>query len=228
MHGLHLKLLDATVPYDDATYNWNDGLSTEPSIVVDEDGTFTVDVFANNCEETQSSTVNYGPEFPLAFEGLICENQPNTILFEDEFQVIESVSWENGQNGFNVEVSESGYYPFTAIDILGCTQVDSLLAIARDDDPDLEIPNVFTPNGDGRNDVFQIQGDSLVFFELTVFDRWGRRVFETNEIYGTWDGTYTEGSGEAGGEDTFMYIVKYRDFCGLSDQALTGDVKVLR
>lgn len=221
-------VLNATVPYEDATYNWNDGLSSDPSLVVDEDGTFTVDVFANGCEESQSSNVNYGSEFPLGFEALICEGQPNTILFEDDFEVIESLSWENGQNGFSVEVSESGYYSFTAIDVLGCNQVDSLLAIARDDDPNLEIPNVFTPNGDGRNDVFQIQGDSIVFFELTVFDRWGRHVFETDEIYGTWDGTYTEGSGKAGGEDTFMYILKYRDFCDRSVQSLAGDVKVLR
>ncbi len=221
-------LLDATVPYDDATYNWNNGLSTESSIVVDGEGTFDVDVVANGCEESQSSTVNYGPEFPLAFEDLICEGQPNTILFQDELGVVESVSWENGQNGLSVEVSESGYYPFTAIDILGCTQVDSLLAIPRDDDPNLEIPNVFTPNGDGRNDFFQIQGDTIVGFELIIFDRWGRQVFETDEIYGNWDGTYTSGSGEAGGEDTFMYILKYRDYCDRSFQTLTGDVKVLR
>jgi hypothetical protein len=53
-------------------------------------------------------------------------------------------------------------------------------------------------------------------------------VFETNEIYGTWDGSNTEGSGEEHNDDTFMYILKYRDRCDQANQVITGDIKLLR
>jgi len=220
--------LDATVPYDDAVYTWNGGLSDEPILEVTEEGDYVVEVFFNGCTESDETGVNAVQEFPLAFESLICEGQPNTIVFVDQFDIIEEVFWENGQTGFEVEVEESGYYPFTALDIFGCDQVDSLLAVPRDDDPNLEIPNVFTPNSDGFNDVFEISGDELVYFELQIFDRWGKLVHETNEIYSTWDGVYSEGSGSDAGENTFMYILRYRDFCDLENNVKTGNITVLR
>lgn len=221
------EVLDATVPYPDATYNWNNGLSNEPVLVVTEEGEYTVQVSYNGCIDEQSTDINEGGEFPLGFEAMICEDQPNQIFFP-ETQFVDTVIWDNGQTGFEIEISQSGYYPFTAIDVIGCDQIDSLLAIPFDDDPNIEIPNVFTPNGDGRNDLWQIQGDSLVFYELMVFNRWGRKVFETNEVYGSWDGSNEEGSGNDHNEDTFMYILKYRDRCDLQNQVLNGNVKVLR
>ncbi len=220
--------LDATVPYEDAVYTWNGGLSNEPILEVTEEGDYAVEVLFNGCTQTDETAINAVQEFPLEFESLICEGQPNTIAFQDEFDIIEEVFWENGQTGFLVEVNQSGYYPFTAVDIFGCDQVDSLLTIPRDDDPNLEIPNVFTPNSDGFNDVFEISGDELVYFELQIFDRWGKLVHQTNEIYSTWDGVYSEGSGSESNENTFMYILRYRDFCDLENNVETGNITVLR
>lgn len=54
-------------------------------------------------------------------------------------------------------------------------------------------PNAFTPNNDGVNDLFYVSltgSCNLVTFEMKIFDRWGRLVFEANEITETWDGTY--------------------------------------
>jgi len=221
-------LLNATVQYEDAIYDWNNGLSSDPVLEVTQEGDYTVEVLFNGCTESDETAVNFAQEFPLAFEGVICEGQPNTIFFEDQFEIVEEVFWDNGQTGFQVEIQESGYYPFTALDIFGCDQVDSLLAIPRDDDPNLQIPNVFTPNSDGFNDVFEITGDELVYFELQIFDRWGKLVHQTNEIYSTWDGMYSEGSGSDAGENTFMYILRYRDFCDLENNVKTGNITVLR
>lgn len=220
--------LDATVPFEDATYSWNGGIWTDPILEVTEGGNYEVIVNFNGCDEIQETSVSAVQEFPLAFEELICQDQPNTVVFQDDFGFIEEVFWDNGQVGFEVEVSEPGFYPFTAVDMFGCDQVDSLLAVARDDDPNLEIPNIFTPNGDGFNDVFQIQGDDLVYFELQIFDRWGKLVHETTEIYSSWDGKYTAGSGSESGDDTFMFILKYRDLCDLETNVETGNIKVLR
>jgi gliding motility-associated-like protein len=54
------------------------------------------------------------------------------------------------------------------------------------------VPNSFTPNGDGTNDLFQIFGNfrSLKFVEIQVFNRWGEVVFKSNDLNFAWDGSY--------------------------------------
>ncbi|MFN0202309.1 MAG: HYR domain-containing protein, partial [Bacteroidia bacterium] len=51
------------------------------------------------------------------------------------------------------------------------------------------LPNTFTPNGDGINDFFGVYGDGLVSVNLQIFDRWGKKIFQTNQIGDSWDGT---------------------------------------
>ena len=218
--------LDATVAFDDAIYDWNNGFFNEPVLEVLAEGTYTATVSFNGCSEIQETDVDEVPELPLAFEALICEGQPNQIDFQDPFGLIEQVNWADGQTGFEIEVNEAGYYPFSALDIFGCNQVDSLLTVARDDDPNIEIPNVFTPNGDGFNDFFEIQSDELVFFELEIYDRWGKQVYKSNDINSNWDGTYSTGSGSRA--NTFSYILKYRDLCDLENQVMTGTLQILK
>jgi gliding motility-associated-like protein len=57
---------------------------------------------------------------------------------------------------------------------------------------DIYVPNSFTPNGDGTNDLFQIFGNfrSLKFVEIQVFNRWGEVVFKSNDLNFAWDGSY--------------------------------------
>jgi gliding motility-associated-like protein len=219
--------LDATVPFEAATYSWNGGISQEPVLVVTEEGDYEVTVGYNGCIEVQDTDVNFGPEYPLAFNAIICQGLPNTIQFID-FPAIENVFWDNGQTGFTVEITDGGYHPFRAVDVVGCDQIDSLLAIPRPEDPMLQIPNIFTPNGDGKNDVFQIQGDSLSFFDLEMYDRWGRMIFRTNEIYGSWDGTQDGGIGDTPSDGVMMYILKYRDLCDQQNRISTGNITVVR
>lgn len=52
------------------------------------------------------------------------------------------------------------------------------------------VPNAFSPNGDGNNDVFMIFGEGISTVNLTIFNRWGELVFESNNQYDGWDGTY--------------------------------------
>lgn len=220
-------VLDATVPFPTATYSWMPGDSEDSQLVVTIPDTYEVTVGYNGCIEVQDSDVNPGIEFDLAFEEIICEGYPNTILFPNDLSIIESVTWENGSTGFQTVVTESGYYPFLAIDVFGCDQVDSLNAVPRDDDPNIQIPNIFTPNGDGFNDVFEMQGDELVYFQLEIYNRWGLKVFETDDIYGSWDGKL-EGNDEESGDNTFFYTLKYRDYCDREDQVLSGNLTLIK
>ncbi|MBB2147279.1 Ig-like domain-containing protein, partial [Pedobacter gandavensis] len=68
--------------------------------------------------------------------------------------------------------------------------------------PDLEIPNTFTPNGDGKNDTFQIIGrEGYDNIDLSVFNRWGDQVYKNNNYKDDWDG-----SGLNNG--TYFYVLK--------------------
>lgn len=55
----------------------------------------------------------------------------------------------------------------------------------------LEVPNAFTPNGDGINDVFRVKEgyQSILSFKAAVFDRWGKKLYEWTDLAGGWDGT---------------------------------------
>jgi gliding motility-associated-like protein len=70
----------------------------------------------------------------------------------------------------------------------GCSDTTQRLVVI---DPSyvIYVPNAFTPNGDGLNDVFQAKGYYILKFDMQVFDRWGEQVFSTNDIYKGWDGT---------------------------------------
>lgn len=52
------------------------------------------------------------------------------------------------------------------------------------------VPTAFTPNGDGVNDHFQVKGEGVKSFTITIYNRWGERVFTSNDISETWDGKF--------------------------------------
>ena len=74
-----------------------------------------------------------------------------------------------------------------------CTRPASVKVEVRDlrcADPDIFVPNTFTPNGDGNNDVLFVRGRAIQEMEFLVFDRWGEKVFVTTDQAKGWDGTY--------------------------------------
>jgi gliding motility-associated-like protein len=58
------------------------------------------------------------------------------------------------------------------------------------DDFSFFVPNTFTPNGDGINDVFQPKGVGVIKYQLDVFDRWGEKIFTSTDFFTGWDGTF--------------------------------------
>lgn len=89
------------------------------------------------------------------------------------------------------------------------------------------VPNVFTPNGDGENDVLKIPGiDPTADFYMIIYNRWGRKVFESENNGTFWDGTINGGAKAADG--VYFYIVKYRDICTDEDKMENGHVNLIR
>jgi gliding motility-associated-like protein len=70
---------------------------------------------------------------------------------------------------------------------------------------ELKIPNVFTPNSDGMNDVFNIAGSDVVDLKMHIYNRWGELLFETNQINEGWDGRTSNGINVP--EGTYFYLL---------------------
>ena len=92
--------------------------------------------------------------------------------------------------------------------IKGTCKDTTVKVITVDIPSKLEIPNVFTPNGDGSNDVFFLKVANLSEISATIFDRWGNKVYEVTSNTGNiaWDGKNQEGKEAAVG--TYFYIIK--------------------
>lgn len=85
-------------------------------------------------------------------------------------------------------------------------------------------PNAFTPNGDGKNDFFEIKGLHLKDFELFIFDRWGQQIFASNSVGNMWDGTV---NGEPGMPGTYVWMLKIKGF-DRREEFMKGAVHLLR
>tara|TARA_R110002051_G_C8698251_1_gene494006 strand:+ start:634 stop:1188 length:555 start_codon:yes stop_codon:yes gene_type:complete len=72
--------------------------------------------------------------------------------------------------------------------------------------PFLYIPNSFTPDGDGVNEVFQVEGSPGIEFHLIIFNRWGEVIFESYNISDYWDGTYKKLQCQEG---VYIYSVRH-------------------
>jgi gliding motility-associated-like protein len=84
-------------------------------------------------------------------------------------------------------------YTVIVTDSYGCKEFDTLTISVLDvicDEPYIFIPNAFSPNKDNNNDVLYVRGKLLTDIHLAIFDRWGEKVFETNDIKKGWDGTF--------------------------------------
>jgi gliding motility-associated-like protein len=104
-------------------------------------------------------------------------------------------------------------FTVTGVNEYGCSGYDTVLVHVNFVGEMLTLlPNAFTPNGDGKNDCFGIQKwGSVSNLEFSVFNRWGERVFYTNDPMQCWNGTY---KGILQPNDVFVYIIKANSACG--------------
>ena len=90
----------------------------------------------------------------------------------------------------------------------------------------LEMPNAFSPNGDGINDIYRAKANhrSIVEFHAYIFNRWGQKIFDWTDINGGWDGTW---NGKQVKDGTYYVLVKARGADGKKYE-IKRDVNVLR
>lgn len=162
-------------------------------------GTFTDAVgclntvtFAINAYPTPVADYNYTPEKPT--ETL------DEVVFTNTSVGDKQVDWDwyfvnnKGYVGTGQNVSHSFYdagsyeVAMVVTNTWGCADT-VVKTIVIDSDVKIYVPNAFTPNGDGLNDIFQPKGRGIQKYNLTIFDRWSNIVFESNEFTKGWDGS---------------------------------------
>lgn len=90
----------------------------------------------------------------------------------------------------------------------------------------LDMPNAFSPNGDGINDIYRAKEgwQSLVEFKATIFNRWGQRMYEWTDPADGWDGTF---NGHDAAQGTYYVVVHAKGADGLKYN-IKRDVNLLR
>ena len=109
-----------------------------------------------------------------------------------------------------------------------CEYVDSLDIKVLESS--LDVPNIFTPNGDGINDEFRVVFKSLKSYNCQVFNRWGRKVFSTDDPGKGWDGRI---NGQMAAPGAYYYVIQATgtDLDSKGNPIkykLSGDINLLR
>ncbi|PCH92594.1 MAG: hypothetical protein COB85_07965 [Bacteroidetes bacterium] len=235
------------------TYLWTFGdgaISHEdnPVYTYPADGNFDVQLTVTSSIDEQSETilkkglvsVHSSPE--VSINGI--DTEKDEAVVGNEVGFIESskdvVEWQwffgdeessDMQNPFH-SYSQPGQYSVVLVgkNSYGCldTAVSTIFIMGKDLSIRIFPPNAFSPDGDGLNDVFLpvISGSEVFKYELTIYDRLGNLVFETDDINQGWDGTLKDGKAIATTK-VFIWVITIEDEYG-NKQRRPGNVTLRR
>ncbi|MGQ9846883.1 MAG: T9SS type B sorting domain-containing protein [Bacteroidales bacterium] len=131
-----------------------------------------------------------------------------------------SYMWSNGSTTEDLSNLPQGIYVVTITDANGCYLTDSITV--NSEGKHIEIYNTFTPNGDGKNDVWNIKFiEAFPDCKVLIYDQWGVKVFESKGYSTPWDGTK---EGKALPAATYYYVIDLND----GSRAYTGSVTLLK
>jgi gliding motility-associated-like protein len=121
-------------------------------------------------------------------------------------------------------------YTITVYTDFGCKATDDVTFTYFCDDRQIFVPNTFTPNGDGQNDVFYPRGSGVSKVKtFRIYNRWGELLFERlnfdlNDVSAAWDGSY---NGSSARPDVYVYLIEAT--CGTGAPLfLKGDVTIIK
>ena len=223
--SISLTVSGGTLPYH---YNWSNGEATSAATSLTE-GAYAVTV-----TDAKGCSVEAGGNIIASYELSIHAAASAAITSGAPVQLTVSANTDHG-NTYNwtpagvltcstcanteASIQQNTLFTVYAVDVNGCKAVDTV-SVQGHSVTDIFIPNAFTPNNDGVNDQFKIFGDlgNVYFMDVAVFDRWGEKVFESNNPNFEWDGTYR---GEPAPIGVYIYTATaafsngtHRDFKG--------------
>ncbi|MCX6269652.1 MAG: gliding motility-associated C-terminal domain-containing protein [Bacteroidetes bacterium] len=210
--------LDAEV--ENAAYQWSNGLTTQ-GIDIQSEGIYWVKVIEENCIRTDTINVLKIPlSLNLGEDTLLCEGQEIILR---AMGIFDSCIWYDGYTGITHLINQPGNY-YAIAKRAYCLVTDSITfkpcSVIR-------FPNVFTPNGDHFNDVFLPESKEITGYRLEIYDRWGVKLFTSEDVQTGWDGTYKGNDCLPG---TYFYISSYdvTDNEGTKKSISRGSVMLVR
>jgi len=230
--GESLMLTAPSIAYD---ILWQDG-SDGSTLLADQAGTYSLQL-SNDCGVVSDNLVlNYDTRIPQLNPDTSIPWCTGDIFSLDATQPFAATySWSNGAVTPSITVTSPGLY---SIDVsTPCSTASQIFDVIPGTDcevievhQEIYIPNVFSPNGDGINDVFFISlGSALQANGMTgsIYNRWGNLVFSSTAIPFTWDGFFADEEVMPG---VYIYSIKVTYlFDGKEhERVFTGDVTVLR
>ena len=187
-----------------------------------EDDTLEIDVDAEN------------PILNLESELLWCPGEQFVLDATQSFNA--TYLWSTGALTPSITVETPGLYRVEVSSV--CSRVEDESEVVPEEDceeevdgsPKFYIPNIFSPNDDGINDVFQVATDlseNVLTMEGKIFERWGNLVFSSTGNSFTWDGYF---NGTMLNPAVFVYVIKIRfnTDAGEREEVFYGDVTLLR
>ncbi len=226
-------------------FNWNFGdgnTSTQqtPTHIYNTDGTYTVNLQAIStfCDDTVNASTSI--QVLNSPEAGLLANPPSTSIYKPFISFtdnsIGAISCEldlgDGTTTTDCDVAahyyaDTGTYLVRQIvqNALGCA--DTLYITVRvEPEFNLFVPNAFTPNGDGKNNVFWPRTMGVKDYQLVIYDRWGEMIYQTFNEYDTWDGKIRNTNKDAS-IDVYTYKIFVR-FINNKTQSKVGKVFLMR
>lgn len=195
--------------------------------IFDETGIYDIELKTYHCgiEEVVMKQIEIFP-YPtptLISDTGICKNCTLVLDAGDGF---DSYIWSDGGENRWITIYEEGTY-YVEVAKNGCYSTDSV--VVWEVEPIIELPNAFTPNGDGLNDNFGIQkSDNIIDFNFWIFNRRGEIVFQTFNVFDSWDGKYL---GQPRYAETFVWNINYsyyNEYGILISESKSGFVSLIR
>ncbi len=217
-------LLDAGNP--GMRYNWKNGERTR-KLGVFRAGTYWVKISNGRCWITDTARVTVkGVADPLPDEELVfCLNETKKVLAV-KVPTNVPVQWSTGAYSNSISVSREGNY-VVVVKYPGCPEVrDSVSVKLKACECEVLMPNSFTPNEDNRNDYFfPVLSCEYSHYLLTISDRWGYVVFQTNNPVAKWDGRF---KGNLCPEDIYVYTLETTEKLTGKKEARKGSISLFR
>jgi len=235
-----LTVIGGTAPYN---YSLNFGaVSTVPYFENLSAGVYTISIEdANGCISDTEIILEDGNNLELTLDGIteikLGESTELMGNLNIPLSEIENIIWTSEDSLSCVDCLttianpiKTTSYTLTVIDKNGC-EVSASIRIAVDRRPDVYIPNVFSPNNDGSNDMFTLYSSEVVetVDECYIYDRWGELIFQNknfdpNDETMGWDGTF---NGQDVNPGVFTYLFRVTLIDG-TEKIYSGSITVIR
>jgi gliding motility-associated-like protein len=184
--------------------------------------------FSGYCGDLDSIKIIVNEQPVLQFEVIddICDGAIGEITALSSRIDDYSFNWNTGDTASYLSNVLADNYTLIVSDLNGCTETYQVTVnnIIEDCRYHIYLPNTFSPNNDGENDILYLRGRDIESFTLQIYNRWGNKIFETDDINTGWDGTY---KGNELDPAVFVYILKVK-FTNGAEILEDGNITIIK